>query len=83
MPERIEVTVNGLPVRIARGTSAAAAVMLAGLTACRTSVTGEPRAPLCGMGVCFECRATVNGEPHTRTCQVVCHPGMAIVTDAA
>jgi len=31
----------------------------------RTSVTGEPRGPLCGMGICFECR-TASGE---RTCQ--------------
>ncbi|HBY64443.1 MAG TPA: hypothetical protein DEH78_31880, partial [Solibacterales bacterium] len=36
----------------------------------RTSVGGQPRAPLCGMGVCYECRATVEGVPHVRTCQV-------------
>jgi len=47
----------------------AAALMAAGQS-CRTSVTGEPRGPLCGMGICFECRATVHGVPHQRTCQL-------------
>ena len=36
-----------------------AAVAIAGVTAFRRSVTGEPRGPLCGMGICFECRVTV------------------------
>jgi sarcosine oxidase subunit alpha len=83
MSEGIEVTVNGLRLRVAPGTSAAAAVILAGFTACRSSVAAEPRAPLCGMGVCFECRAMVNGVAHTRTCQVACQAGMVIETDAA
>lgn len=34
----------------------------------RTSVTGEPRAPLCGMGVCHECRVTVGGDAHQLAC---------------
>jgi hypothetical protein len=83
MPEAIEVTVNGRAVRVAPGTSAAAAIALGGFAACRTSVTGELRAPLCGMGICFECRATVDGEAQVRTCQVVCRTGMVIATDAA
>ncbi len=82
MPETFEVTVNGQAVRVAAGTTAAAAVMLAGFTACRTSVAGELRAPLCGMGICFECRATVDGVAHSRTCQALCKPGMAIRIDA-
>ncbi|MGC4001121.1 MAG: FAD-dependent oxidoreductase [Anaeromyxobacter sp.] len=48
-----------------------AAKMLCDGTAFRTSVSGEPRAPLCGMGVCMECRATVNGVAHQRTCQSI------------
>ncbi len=83
MPEGVEVTVNGRLVRVAPGTCAVAAIALAGFTVCRTSVNGEPRAPLCGMGICFECRASVDGETHVRTCQVVCKPGMVISTDAA
>jgi NADPH-dependent 2,4-dienoyl-CoA reductase/sulfur reductase-like enzyme len=36
----------------------------------RTSVTGEPRAPLCGMGVCYECRVTLAGEAHQLACML-------------
>jgi D-hydroxyproline dehydrogenase subunit alpha len=36
----------------------------------RTSVTGEPRAPLCGMGVCHECRVTVGGNAHQLACMI-------------
>ncbi|UWZ81706.1 (2Fe-2S)-binding protein [Occallatibacter riparius] len=57
----------------------AAAMMLAG-TACHTSVSGEPRGPLCGMGICMECRATVDGVAHVRTCQVLVKDGMRVTT---
>jgi len=82
MGDEITVTVNGTAVRVAVGTMAAAAVMSVGAV-CRRSVMGETRAPLCGMGVCFECRATVDGVEHVRTCQVLCRQGMVITTDAA
>jgi len=36
----------------------------------RTSVTGEPRAPLCGMGVCHECRVTLGDDAHQLACMV-------------
>ncbi len=77
MPERIRVTVNGRELSVEPGTSIAAAIMMAGAH-CRVSVNGEPRAPLCGMGICFECRATVNGLPHCRTCQMLCEPDMEV-----
>ncbi len=73
------ITVNGRPIQVDEGTSVAAA-MIAANEACRLSVRGEPRAPLCGMGICMECRATVNGTPHQRTCQLQCAPGMVVVT---
>ena len=57
------------------------AVARAGVTTFRRSVTGEPRGPLCGMGICFECRVTVDGRPHVRSCQVLCRPGMEVRTD--
>lgn len=80
MSERIAVSVNGSPVTVAAGSSVAVAVMLAG-TSCRTSVSGEPRGPLCGMGICYECRAEIDGVPHRRSCQVICTTGMEIRTD--
>ena len=82
MVTRFEVTVNGRPIQVEPGTTAAAALALAGLEACRMSVRGEPRAPVCGMGICFECRASINGVAQTRSCQVLCRPGMPISTDA-
>jgi len=66
-------------MRVAAGTSVAAAMMMAG-EPCRFSVSGQARGPLCGMGICMECRATVDGVPHQRTCQLVCSSGMDVVT---
>lgn len=77
MPDEITVYVNGRALRVGTGTTAAAAVLLAG-EFCRTSVSGEPRTPLCGMGTCFECRVEINGEAQRRSCQVVCEPQMEI-----
>ena len=80
MPSEVTVTVNGAPVTMPCGATVAAAVMVAG-QACRISVSGEPRGPLCGMGICFECRVMVNGNPHVRSCQVMCAQDMEIATE--
>jgi sarcosine oxidase subunit alpha len=77
MPSEISLTVNGVPVSVPLGASVAVAVMLAGKP-CRSSVSGEPRSPLCGMGICFECRVMINGTPHCRSCQILCEPGMEV-----
>ncbi len=79
MPDRIPITVNGQTIQVTPGTLVSAALLHADIP-CRTSVTGEPRTALCGMGICFECRATVDGVAHRRTCQLLCYPGMAIET---
>ncbi len=78
--EELSITVNGKLVRVAAGASIAAAMMMAG-EPCRLSVTGEARAPLCGMGICMECRVTVNGVPHQRSCLLTCTPGMEVVSE--
>ena len=80
MPEFVSLTINGVSSRVAQGTSVAAAMLLARQPN-RVSVTGQPRAALCGMGICFECCAVVNGVPHRRTCQIVCESGMTVETD--
>jgi aerobic-type carbon monoxide dehydrogenase small subunit (CoxS/CutS family) len=77
---QLSVTVNGTPVAVPSGATVAVAVVLAG-QACRTSVSGEPRGPLCGMGICFECRVVVDGNPHVRSCQVLCEQGMEVNTE--
>ena len=79
MSDSIVVMVNGAPVRVARGSSVAVALLVAGVPA-RRSVNGSPRSPLCGMGVCMECRAEVNSVMHSRTCEIVCQPDMQVRT---
>ncbi|HMV46964.1 MAG TPA: 2Fe-2S iron-sulfur cluster-binding protein [Blastocatellia bacterium] len=81
MPDAVSLKVNGRALTVPEGCTVAAAVALAGVTAFRRSVTGQMRAPLCGMGICFECRVTVNGQPHARSCQIVCREGMDVRTD--
>jgi D-hydroxyproline dehydrogenase subunit gamma len=78
--EAVSITINGKLVSVAAGTSVAAAILMAG-EPCRISVTSEPRAPLCGMGICMECRVMVNGLPHQRSCQLLCTSGMEVVTE--
>ncbi len=79
MPESFQMLVNGAAITVGSACTVAAAIAIAGAP-CRTSVSGQPRGPLCGMGICFECRATVNGKQHTRTCQIFCEPAMEVVT---
>ncbi len=79
MPERLSISINGRLVTVEAGSTVAAAMLTAG-EPCRISTTGEPRAALCGMGVCFECRATVDGIAHRRTCQLLCSEDMRVET---
>lgn len=66
-PVMVHLRIDDAEVAVIAGTSVAAAIAHVGGTT-RTSCTGMRRAPLCGMGVCFECRATVNGVAQERTC---------------
>ena len=76
----ITIKVNGQHLEVAEGSMLAAALLNSGIGAFRTSVAGEPRQPVCGMGICFECRVTVDGEPHQRSCLVTVREGMNIIT---
>jgi len=78
-PATIEVIVEGAPVQVPEGASAAAAVLLAGLAAIRaTPVSGSPRAPYCMMGVCFDCLAVIDGVPNRQACMVTVAAGMRV-----
>lgn len=79
MSNVLMVQVNGRRIEVEAGTTVAVAAMLAGQP-CRISVTGAPRGPMCGMGICFECRVTINGKPHCRGCQILCEQGMDVRT---
>ncbi len=76
----LQLTVNGHQVTVPDGSVVAAAIAIAGANAYHHSVSGEGRAPLCGMGICFECRATINGHQHCLSCQTLCAEGMTVVT---
>jgi aerobic-type carbon monoxide dehydrogenase small subunit (CoxS/CutS family) len=79
MPD-VALLVNGERISVKAGTTVAAALLIAGNAAFRQSVSGEPRGPICGMGICFECRVTIDGEVHARSCQIVCREGMRVIT---
>lgn len=76
----VTIHADGRPVRVPAGTSVAAALLDHGITSFRTSVSGEPRGPLCGMGTCYECRVTIDGVAHRRACLVPVADGMRITT---
>jgi len=80
MSSPVRIFVNGEAFSVPPMATVAVAVMIAGRSSFRTSVSGEMRGPLCGMGICFECRLTVDGESHVRSCQTVCRDGMEVVT---
>lgn len=80
MPETIPVTVNGQQVQIPSGITVAVALTILNQP-CRTSVSGQPRGPLCAMGICYECRVTINGIANRLACQTLCTSGMEVQTN--
>jgi predicted molibdopterin-dependent oxidoreductase YjgC len=74
-----ELLLDGRPLRVADGTSVAAALALGGDGCARTSVSGQRRAPLCGMGICQECRVSIDGVRRL-ACQTLCRDGMRVET---
>jgi predicted molibdopterin-dependent oxidoreductase YjgC len=80
MREVIRVAVDGREVSVEKGAVVAAAIVQAGVSSFHRSVTGQPRGPLCGMGICMECRVTINGRANCRSCQILCEPGMVVQT---
>ena len=78
----VVVTIDGVPLEVPAYTTVVAAVARRyGVQGTRVSVSGQPRAALCAMGVCQECRMTIDGRAHVLACQTVCLDGMAIVTE--
>ncbi|MGF6154369.1 (2Fe-2S)-binding protein [Pseudomonas fluorescens] len=75
----IEVSLDGRTVAVDAGTTVAALLYLAGDSCSRTSVSGQHRAPFCGMGVCQECRVNIDGQRRL-ACQTTCRTGMRVET---
>ncbi len=78
-PACIEVFVDGVAVRVPKGASAAAAVLLSAASAIRTTaVSGARRLPYCMMGVCFDCLAVIDGVQNRQSCMIAAVAGMRI-----
>jgi predicted molibdopterin-dependent oxidoreductase YjgC len=78
--KRLEIFLDGQAIEAEDGATVAAAIWNAGRVHFRTSVRGQPRGPLCAMGICFECRVTIDGVPHRRACMETCTRGMKVET---
>jgi sarcosine oxidase subunit alpha len=80
MARTLSILVDGRLLEVAEGITVAAALWNAGEDAFRDSVSGRPRGPVCGMGICFECRVTIDGAPGRRACLERVSPGMRVMT---
>jgi len=79
MPERCSIRVDGRTVEAVAGESLAAALLRAGCLRFRVSCTGQGRAPLCGMGTCYECQVRVQGR-WVRACLEPVRDGLEVRT---
>jgi predicted molibdopterin-dependent oxidoreductase YjgC len=82
MTREVFVVIDGSPLGVQPDTTVAAALVVRyGVRGTRSSVHGQPRAALCGMGVCQECRVTIDERAHALACQTMCKDGMVVRTE--
>jgi predicted molibdopterin-dependent oxidoreductase YjgC len=75
------IVVNGVEHLVPVQLSVAAALLYLEILAVRVHpVSGEPRASLCHMGVCFECLVRIDGQHDQRACLHQIMPNMCIET---
>ncbi len=74
----VTIVVDGAPRIVPGDVTVAVALLNAGVFAFRRDLSGAPRAPLCGMGSCFECRVRVDGVANVRSCLLPVRDGMHI-----
>ena len=78
-PETVQVFVEGRALMVPEGSSAAAAILISGLSSIReTPVSGSPRMSWCMMGVCFDCLTEIDGVANRQACMVQVAAGMRI-----
>ena len=80
--EQVTIVVDGEEHRVPADTTVAVALLGLGVRAFRRSVHGEPRAPLCAMGICYECRVDIDGVADRRACLVPVVEGLLVRTVA-
>ena len=75
----VTIRFEGRPLEVPAGETVAAALLIEGVGATRTTpVSGAPRQAYCMMGVCFECLMVVDGEPDRQACMVRVADGMTV-----
>ena len=79
MSATVRLVIDGKNVDAPADASVAAAIAQLDV-AFRRSRSGEPREPLCGMGVCFECRVRIDGMAQVRACMTPVRDGMKVDT---
>lgn len=76
---RVTLHVQGRAVTARAGDTLAMALLNAGVVPFRqTPVSGQPRAPLCLMGACFDCLVEVDGQQNVQSCMVEVCDGMQV-----
>lgn len=76
---KLEIFIEGRPIEAYAGDTLAATLLSAGVVPFRfTPVSGQPRAPLCLMGVCFDCLVEVDGAQNVQACMVLVRAGMQV-----
>lgn len=77
----IEIFLDGTSVRAHEGSTLTSVLVANGHWHLRRhEVTGVPRGPLCGMGVCLECSVSVDGVDGVRACLTAVGAGMRVLT---
>jgi len=76
----VTIVVDGHERRVPADVTVAVALLGLGVRAFRTSAHAEPRAPLCGMGICYECRVDIDGVANRRACLVPVADGLLVRT---
>jgi predicted molibdopterin-dependent oxidoreductase YjgC len=77
----LRFTIDGEPARGRAGDSVAAALLLNGKRAFRTTnVKNVPRGPFCMMGTCHDCYVEIDGTGNQQACRVLLRDGMAVAT---
>lgn len=81
----VAVTVDGARVSAFEGETLATVILAARVTAFNRTASGQPRAPYCNMGTCFECQVKVAAPGSAsfswlRACMTPVRDGLVVVT---
>ena len=79
MDDRCTLRVDGQVVEARPGESLAVVLLRGGQVRFRESCSGQARAPLCGMGTCYECQVRVDGA-WVRACLEPVREGLEVRT---